>query len=129
MSSGSQVVTGAASSPRSSQTVTNSQDQLAASQVIEPINIPITTSQLSTEKRYTGGRDAGFSVGQLQQTGSSTTSQDLHTLRQQLGEVTKERDSLKQTSERVNAQWEGKVRRLQQQLRQAGGDPPLEVSY
>lgn len=127
----SQLVTGATSTPRSSQISTNSLDQPTPSpQVIQPINIPITTDNKSTEYSATGGRGAGFNVGRLQQRGNSTDlEQDLNQLRQQLEEVTKERDSLKQNNERVNAQWEGRVRRLQQQLREkGGGEATSEVS-
>ena len=48
--------------------------------------------------------------------------QQLVELRQQLEAVTKERDSVLESRERVTAHWEGKIRRLERQLRQHTGE-------
>ena len=50
-------------------------------------------------------------------------------LQEQLETVTKERDSLLENRERVTAQWEGRIRRLEQQLKAyQRGETPAEVS-
>jgi len=67
----------------------------------------------------------GFNVGQLQQRMSNMAidyEQQLLELKEQLKMVTGERDDLKQNQERVKATFEGKIRRLEQQLQKSGAD-------
>ena len=51
-------------------------------------------------------------------------------LKVELLQVTRERDSLKQSLERVSAQWEGKVKRLEDKLRQLQqGEDGVRVTW
>ena len=79
-----------------------------------------------------GGDSSGFNVSQLQQDREELAmgyEQKLLELQEQLETVTKERDSLLENRERVTAQWEGRIRRLEQQLKAyQQGETPAEVS-
>ena len=68
---------------------------------------------------------SGFNVGELQQTGSKLPT-DVVELRKQLEAVEKERDDLRQNQQRVNARWDGRVKRLETELAtlRAGGTAP-----
>ena len=74
----------------------------------------------------------GFSVDSIHHHRSSEDTlrnyeEQLADLRQQLTKVTEEKDSLRQDRERVSAQWEGKVQRLQRKLKQLQGEGEEEV--
>lgn len=85
---------------------------------------------IATQASSQGGRDdpaTEFNVGQLQQVPFNQIT-DIETLRQRLEEVITERDDLKRNQERVNARWDGRVKRLEAQLQKAtGGNLSTEV--
>ena len=95
------------------------------------INITLPTSQSSGHESAVRAKekDSGFSARQLQQErGEGAPSQQLHQVQTQLEAVMKEKNELLQNQERVNAQWEGRVRRLERQLQaQQKGEKPNEV--
>ena len=97
---------------------------------VHDINIPPgPDSRLSGREGVSKSKDRenGFSAQQLQQEGS-VGDQQLHEMKAQLEAVTQERNELLQNQERVNAQWEGRVRRLERQLQAyQKGDKPTEV--
>lgn len=73
-------------------------------------------------------RDGGFSVKHLHQERDDVQGEDLQELKSQLETVTQEKNELLRNQERVNAQWEGRVRRLERQLQaQDKGEKPAEV--
>ena len=85
-----------------------------------------------TESRHHHVAREGFTVTSIQrrqtQEGKVREYEDqVLELRQQLEAVVKERDALQSNQERVSAQWEGKVRRLQNQLKTLQGDEGEEV--
>ncbi len=57
-----------------------------------------------------------FNVGDLKQRGGDGVPEDMSVYQLLLQTVTNERDELKQSLERVNAHWEGRVKRLETQL-------------
>ena len=71
------------------------------------------------------GGGGGFNVGQLQQEMQDMAidyERQLLELKEQLAMVTSEREDLKQNQKRVKATFEGKIRRLEQQLQKSGAD-------
>ena len=99
---------------------------------IHDINIPLGyDAQPSGREGVSKSKDreSGFSAQQLQQEGSGGEgNQQLHEVKAQLEAVTQEKNELLQNQERVNAQWEGRVRRLERQLQAyQKGDKPTEV--
>jgi hypothetical protein len=100
--------------------------------LIHDINIPLgSDSRLSGREGVSKSQDreSGFNAQQLQQEGSGGESdQQLHEVKTQLEAVTQEKNELLQNQERVNAQWEGRVKRLERQLQAyQKGDKPTEV--
>ena len=87
---------------------------------------PVTTTGGSghghTLSERAGQGSSGFNVGKLQQT-EAEPSTDTVELRQQLEALQKEKNDLQQNQQRVNAQWEGRVKRLETELAslRAGG--------
>lgn len=74
-------------------------------------------------------QDSGFSARQLRQERSEgDQDQQLRQVRAQLETVTQEKNELLLNQERVNAQWEGRVRRLERQIEAySKGEKPAEV--
>ena len=70
------------------------------------------SKETSLSSRTAVAKDA-FAVSEVQSGEGNPRA-----LKAELLQVTRERDSLKQSLERVSAQWEGKVKRLQDKLRQ-----------
>lgn len=96
------------------------------------INIPLDSS--SAVRPTEGNRNRlgdGFSVKHLHQEKEGDVHGDeLQGLRSQLEAVTQEKNELHRNQERVNAQWEGRVRRLERQLQaQEKGEKPAEVRF
>ena len=117
-----------------SQSVAHS-SRLSAKETPHVVKVPDSSSQAALNDLNAvsvGGTSSGFNVGQLQQDREEMAMQyeaQLLELREQLETVTKERDSLLANRERVTAQWEGRVRRLEQQLKAyQEGKTPAEVS-
>ena len=98
------------------------------------INISLAsnpTSQPSGQESVARAKDkdSGFNVRHLQRERSEGgQEQQLHEVQAQLETVIREKNALMQGQERVNAQWEGRVRRLERQLNAfQAGDKPDEV--
>lgn len=101
----------------------------------------INISLGSTATGHSGGtegagrakdKDSGFNVRRLQQERSEGGggSQQLHELQTRLDSMIQEKNDLLQSQERVNAQWEGRIRRLERQLSAyQKGEKPDEVCY
>ena len=99
---------------------------------VHDINIPLGYDAQPSGREGVSkskGRESGFSAQQLQEEGSGGEgNQQLHEVKAQLEAVTQEKNELLQNQERVNAQWEGRVRRLERQLQAyQKGDKPTEV--
>ena len=99
---------------------------------VHDINIPLGyDAQPSGREDVSKSKDgeSGFSAQQLQHEGSGGEGdQQLREVKAQLETVTLEKNELLQNQERVNAQWEGRVRRLERQLQAyQKGDKPTEV--
>ena len=98
--------------------------------LVHDINIPLGSDSRPSGREGVSkskDRESGFSAQQLQQEGSGG-DQQLHEVKAQLEAVTQEKNELLQNQERVNAQWEGRVRRLERQLQAyQKGDKPTEV--
>lgn len=104
------------------------------SKFVHDINIPLGSDAQPSgsggvTKSNDGAGESGFNAQQLQQEGCGGESdQQLHEVRARLVAVTQEKNELLQNQERVNAQWEGRVRRLERQLQASQkGEKPTEV--
>ena len=120
-----------------SQSVAHSSQPSAKKETPQLVKVPDSSSpaalnDLNAITSARGGGSSGFNVSQLQQDREELAMHyeaQLLELQEQLETVTKERDSLLANRERVTAQWEGRIRRLEQQLKAyQEGKTPAEVS-
>ena len=100
--------------------------------IVNDIHIPLVSdAQRSGRESVSKSRDGenGFNAQQLQQEGSGSENiEQLQEVKARLEAVSQENNELLQNQERVNAQWEGRVRRLERQLQAyQKGDKPTEV--
>ena len=97
--------------------------------IIHDINIPMGSDAQSSGREGVSKpkeKESGFNVRQLQQQMSGGEGDQQ--LRDQLENLKQEKNDLLQNQERVNAQWEGRVRRLERQLQAyQKGEKPAEV--
>ena len=70
---------------------------------------------------------SAFSAGRLEEETSRAADVEAESLREVLQAITKERDLLRRNQERVSADWEGKVHRLEARLRQLESGTTDEV--
>ena len=97
--------------------------------LVHDIKIPLGSDSQPSGREGASDRESGFNAQHLQQGQSGGEGdQQLREVKAQLEAVTQEKNDLLQNQERVNAQWEGRVRRLERQLQAyEKGDKPTEV--
>ena len=102
--------------------------------LVHNINIPLGSNVQSGGHESVskpGEAERGFNIRRLQDEksrGESNKELQVREWRVQLEAVTQEKNELLQNQERVNAQWEGRVKRLERQLQAyQSGENPAEV--